>query len=306
MLTLYGKQQGARVGYNPKKPGRASYHPILCFEGHGQEFWHGSLRPGNATTNTGARAVVGTCLKKVPSTIARSRIRLLADSGFFSGKLISDLDRAGCGYIVVCPKAKRYLALAEKSGFEEKAFGWAVAEFQFMPRRWLAEHRFVMVRRPIPQETEDANQLTLFRVGRYAYSAFVTNLDLQPWSIWQAYRRRANVERTIRELLNYFSLNKIPTQQWVANVAFLQLLLLAYNLVHWFKRLCLPSPYTSATVESIRNEFLVLPGKLVNHGGRNVLQLPRDYSQRRIFLGAVRKVEMMKVPEPSTFRNRVL
>lgn len=32
VLTLYGHQQGARVGYNPKKRGRRSYHPLLCFE----------------------------------------------------------------------------------------------------------------------------------------------------------------------------------------------------------------------------------------------------------------------------------
>ena len=71
----------------------------------------------------------------------------------------------------------------------------------------------------------------MLKVGRYAYSAFVTNLDLQPWRVWKTYQARANVERSIRELLSYFSLNKIPTQEWVANVAFLQLLLLAYNLV---------------------------------------------------------------------------
>jgi hypothetical protein len=37
VLTLYGKQQGARLGYNPKKKGRPSYHPLLCLA-HGQEF----------------------------------------------------------------------------------------------------------------------------------------------------------------------------------------------------------------------------------------------------------------------------
>ena len=52
VLTLYGKQQGARLGYNPKAKGRRSYHPILCFENHGQEFWHGSLRPGDSAANT--------------------------------------------------------------------------------------------------------------------------------------------------------------------------------------------------------------------------------------------------------------
>jgi len=298
VLTLYGKQQGARIGYNPRKKGRPSYHPLLCFEAHGQEFWHGSLRPGDAASNTGARALVQRCLSKVPSTIARSRIRLLADSGFFSGKLVEDLDQGGCRYIIVCRKANSYLPMAEGAGFKEMSFGWAVAEFRFKPQRWKAEHRFIMVRRPLPEDPEEAKQLTLFKRGRYSYSAFVTNLELQPWMVWRTYNARANVEKSIRELLSYFSLNKIPTQEWVANVAFLQLLLFGYNIVHWFKRLCLPEDYLRATVETIRNEFLVLPGKLTNHGGRNVLQLPKDYTHREVFLGAARRIETLRFPEP--------
>jgi DDE family transposase len=299
VLTLYGKQQGARRGYNPKKRGRPSYHPLLCFEAHGQEFWHGSLRAGDAAANTGARALVRRCLEKVPSHVTRSRVRLLADAGYFSGKLVSDLDQAGCGYIIVCPKAKLYLPLAQKAGFQEMSFGWAVAEFRFKPRRWDLEHRFVMVRRPLPEDPEEAQQLTLLKVGRCAYSAFVTNLPLQPWMIWKTYQARANVEKSIRELLQHFSLNKIPTHSWVANVAFLQLLLLAYNLVHWFKRLCLPEDYARATVETIRNEFLVLPAKLAKHGSRNVLQLPSDYDHREIFLKAARRIQMLRLPHPA-------
>ena len=303
VLTLYGKQQGARLGYNPKKMGRPSYHPILCFEAHGQEFWHGSLRPGDAAANTGARALVARCLEKVPAQVARSRVRLLADAGFFSGKLVSDLDQAGCGYIIVCRKPRVYLPLAHRAGFKEMSFGWAVAEFRFKPRGWETEHRFVMVRRPLPEDPEQAEQLTLLKIGRYAYSAFVTNLDLQPWRVWKTYQARANVERSIRELLNYFSLNKIPTHEWVANVAFLQLLLLSYNLVHWFKRLCLPRQYHGATVETIRDEFLALPAKLTKHGSRNVLQLPKDYHHRKIFLAAARQVETLRLPEPKKGKN---
>ena len=298
VLTLYGKQQGARLGYNPKKRGRPSYHPLLCFEAHGQEFWHGSLRAGDAAPNTGARDFVARCLEKAPSQVARSRIRLLADAGFFSGKLVRELDQAGCGYIIVCRKPKLYLPLAHKAGFKEMSFGWAVAEFYFKPRRWEREHRFVMVRRPLPEDPEQAQQLTLLNVGRYAYSCFVSNLELEPWRIWKTYQARANVERSIRELLNYFSQNKIPTQQWVANVAFMQLLLFAYNLVHWFKRLCLPHQYVASTVETIRNEFLMLPAKLTKHGSRNVLQLPKDYQYRQIFLEAARRIEKLRLPEP--------
>lgn len=300
VLTLYGKQQGARLGYNPKKKGRPSYHPLLCFEAHGQEFWHGSLRPGDAASNTGARALVKRCLEKVPSQVPWSRVRLLADSGFFSGKLVHDLDEAGPSYIIVCRKAKSYLPLAQRVGFKEMSFGWAVAEFRFKPQKWKEEHRFIMVRRPLPEDPEEAKQLTLFKAGRYAYSAFVTNLQLQPWMVWKTYQARANVEKSIRELLSYFSLNKIPTNAWVANVAFLQLLLLAYNLVHWFKRLFLPNSYAGATVDTIRDEFLVLPAKLTNRSGRNVLQLPKDYHHRDIFLKAARTIETLHLPTPET------
>src|SRR5207247_7088742 len=110
------------------------------------------------------------------SRVARARIRLLADSGFFSGKLVSDLDQAGYGYIVLCPKAKLYLPLAQKAGFQEMSFGWAVAEFRFQPRRWEAEHRFIMGRRPVPEDPEEAQQLRLVKVGWFVYSAFVANL----------------------------------------------------------------------------------------------------------------------------------
>lgn len=296
VLTLYGKQQGAHKGYNPRKKGRPSYHPILCFEGHGQEFWHGSLRPGDTASNTGARYFVKHCLEKVPSGIARSRIRFLADSGYFSGKLVGDLDQAGCGYIVVASKVKNFLPMAHRAGFKPMHFGWGVAEFEYKPQKWNQAHRFIVVRRPIDEEVDQAEQLTLLQVGRFKYSAYVTNLDLKAANVWRTYHARANVEKSIRELLNHLALNKIPTQEWTANVAFFQMLLFAYNLVHWFARLCLPEDYLRATVETIRNDFLVLPGKLTCRAGRNVLQLPRDYHHRAPFLSAAKKIEQLRIP----------
>lgn len=104
---------------------------------------HGSLRPGDTAANTGARGLVRRCLQKVPAQIARRRVRFLADAGFFSGRLVDDLDQAGCGYIIVCSKAKSYLPMAERAGFRELSFGWAVAEFRFRPQRWSAEHLWV-------------------------------------------------------------------------------------------------------------------------------------------------------------------
>jgi len=49
--VLFGKQKQARIGYDPIKRGRRSYHPLLCFEGHRRYFWHGELRASDAHTD---------------------------------------------------------------------------------------------------------------------------------------------------------------------------------------------------------------------------------------------------------------
>jgi len=48
VLTVYGKQQRAKVGFNPKRKGARSYLAMLCFESD-REFWYGSLRAGNTS-----------------------------------------------------------------------------------------------------------------------------------------------------------------------------------------------------------------------------------------------------------------
>jgi len=295
VLTLQGKQQGARKGCNPKKKGRPSYHPILCFEAHGQEFGPGSLRPGDTARHPGARYRVKRCLEKVPSGIARSRIRFLADSGYFSGKLVDELDQAGCGSIIAASKVKNFLPMAHRAGFKKMHLGWGVAEFEYQPQQWKKAHPFIVVRRPIEEDPEEADPLTLFPVGRFKYSGYVPHLDPKAENVWRRSHARANIEKSIRELLNYLAPNKIPAQEWTANVAFLQRLLFAYNLVHGFKRLCLPEEYFRTTVETIRNDFRVLPGKLTCRAGRDVLQLPRDYPHRKIFLEAAGKIKKLRL-----------
>jgi hypothetical protein len=178
VLTLYGHQQGARVGYNPKKKGRRSYHPLLCFEASRQEFWHGSLRPGDTSANTGVVFFFQRCLAKVASSIARSRIRVRADSGFFGGKFIGSLENQGLGYVIVAKEYRPIKERARAARFHKLKSGFEVAEFRYQAHGWPKARRFVVMRRPIPEDPVEAKQLTLFKHRRYGYSVFVTNLDL--------------------------------------------------------------------------------------------------------------------------------
>jgi hypothetical protein len=90
-------------------------------------------------------------------------------------------------------------------------------------------------------------------------------------------------------------LGKIPTDDWVANVAFFQISLFAYNLVHWFRRLCLPKEYLYTTLDTIRTDFLVLPARLTKDGSQNVLTLPHGYHYRTPFEAALRRIDKLKV-----------
>ena len=290
VLVIYGHAEGARVGYNPKKRGRRSYHPLLCFEAHHQEFWHGSLRPGNTVAATGAVPFLRVCLAKVPPGIARSRIRMRGDSGFFGRRIIEFLDGERVGYTIVAKEYAPIKALARGCRFQQLRTGWEVGEFPYQPSRWPAPHRFVVVRRPIPTDPVEAQQLTLFTDKKYAYHVLVTNLRTAPWRVWRFYAQRARIEKHIRELLYDYPLAKIPTADWIPNVAFFQLLLFAFDVMHYFRRLCLPPAYRTTTLKTIRRELLVVPGRLVKTDNRYRLKLPRDYHFRRAFEHALRQI----------------
>ena len=298
VLIVYGRAEGARVGYNPKKPGRRSYHPLLCFEAGLQEFWHGSLRPGNAGASSGAVPFLKVCLAKAPSTIARSRIRFRMDSGFYGSPVIRFLEASGCGYVMVAREYRNIKARAQGCRFQQLRNGWEVAEFrEKVHHKMQRPQRFIVVRRPLPQDPQDAAQLTLFKDRRYAYHVLVTNLALSPWRVYRFYSLRATIEKNIREFVYDYPLGKIPTDTWIANVAFFQLVLFAADLVHWFKRLCLPPDYLTATLDTIRTDFIVLPARLVRESKRNVVKLPHDYHYQREFLDASRKLERLRIPQ---------
>jgi hypothetical protein len=296
VLVVYGHAEGARVGYNPKKRGRRSYHPLLCFEAHRQEFWHGSLRPGNTVAATGAVPFLRVCLAKVPPGIARARLRLRGDSGFFGKRIIECLDGERVGYAIVAKEYRPIKALARGCRFKKLRTGWEVGEFRYQPGGWQAPHRFVVVRRPILTDPVEAKQRTLFTDKQYAYHVLVTNLRTDAWRVWRFYAPRARIEKHIRALLSDYPLAKIPTADWIPNVAFFHLLLFAFDLVHYFRRLYLPPAYRTATLQTVRRELLVIPGRLVKSKNRYRLKLPKEYHFRRAFEYALRQIQKLIVP----------
>ena len=110
VLTLFGHQQGAEVGYNPRYRGKRSYDPLLCLEANSSFLWDVELRRGNAGTWAGSEELLACCFLSTPSDIRELRVR--ADAGFGYGPVLDMLEARLAQYAVVArmiPSLKRAL-----------------------------------------------------------------------------------------------------------------------------------------------------------------------------------------------------
>jgi hypothetical protein len=270
VLVLYGKQEGAKIGYNPIKRGRPSSPPWLCCEGQTKDFWHGGLRPGDAHTARGTLDLLTACFAKRPAGVRLTILR--ADKGFYDHTIIEWLEARQARFVIVARLMAPIKRTLSHLRYVSPRRGIEVAEFRYQLGRWPHPSRFVVVRRPQPDEPTE--QLTLFKPGKYHYQVLVTNLPLQPLNLWRVYHDRAGVELLIKPLKGDYARGSIPTRHFFANDTYFPLLLLAYNLMNWFKRLCLPPEFQRATLQSVRQRILLMPAQLRRTHNRPRLAMP--------------------------------
>ncbi len=149
------------------------------------------------------------------------------------------------------------------------------------------------MRKTLPEE--ETAQTTLFTLGRYSYHAFVTNFRLRPLAVYRFYNDRAAVENIIKELKADYPLAKIPTRQFAANEAYFHLLLLAYNLVNWYKRLCLPAQYHAMTLGTLRPRLLMLPAEFVRLSQGQTLRFPPVLPEQAAIKHALERIDRFRI-----------
>jgi Transposase DDE domain group 1 len=134
VLVVYGQQEQARIGYNPIKRGRPSYHPLLCFEGQSKDFWHGELRPGDAHTASGTLDLLTACFAKIQPGV---RLRIVrADKGFYDHKLIEWLAVRRTRFVIVARLTGPIKRKLPHLRYASPSPGVEAAEFRYQPTRW--------------------------------------------------------------------------------------------------------------------------------------------------------------------------
>ncbi len=197
VITRYGEQQGAKKGYNSKKPGRNSHHPLMAFIPEVRMLANTWIRQGN----TGATSSAKLFLAETLEILSNKKVGLVrCDSGFYSRDFLTELETKKLNYVVAVkfyPTIKRELRnltnwISIKDGIE-------MCEFFYQSPDWKKPRRMVAVRKNITKLKKATGRLLLFddQIQNYCYSLYVTNLDLPAEQIWEMYKQRGDAENRI-------------------------------------------------------------------------------------------------------------
>ena len=152
VMVREGEQEGAVKGYNPKRPGRNSHHPLIAFVSDIRMIAVYWLRPGNTAASTKHLSFLEDTLKNL-SGKRGDPIRM--DSGFFTKETLDSL-----GYIV----AYRFTwpikrELVGGKAWVDVADGIEMTETVYQAQSRTAPRRIVMVRQEIEKQPAAAGKL---------------------------------------------------------------------------------------------------------------------------------------------------
>ena len=282
--TYVRSRSSRRQGADRTYLKRYALHPLLCFVAESGLCLHAKLRRGRVHTAKGLLPFVDECLRRIPKGVG---VRARFDSGFHDEKLFEALERRGVTYLCGVPLNARILGVVR----EIEDWAWVpctdkdegeVAELGYRQADSKLFRRYVVKRIP----KNDGEQLDL-ESGAYNYWVLVTNDHTSGAPALESeHRHKALVESGVRELKENFGLEVLRKHQFMANWAWLLIVVTAHNLVRLTQLLGAVEPGVDARAKRFRYRYLVVPGLLVASGRRLVLKLRSDYPLYDRFTGA--------------------
>ena len=272
VMTRYGAQEGAARGYNPAKRGRASHHPLMAFVADTRMIANCWLRPGNSSSANNVQAF----LANTRHRLGDKRVSILrADSGFCDSAFLDHLDQQQLHHIIALRQnqpLQRALVNAEGWWVLQDARGKPVegielTRFTYQANTWSKPRWVVGIRQHIDQRVAPKGKtLNLFAddpvIGKWRFSALVTDLDLPAEAIWRLYRGRADCENRIKELKYDFAADSFNMKDFWATEAALNTVMLAYNLMSLLRQVLLKTSAVKHSSISVQHTLQTLRHKL--------------------------------------------
>jgi hypothetical protein len=273
-FTVYGHQEGATKGYNPKNKGKASYHPLLCFCSNMKIILNSWFRIGNAYTSNGIVEFMKQTLSALEGTVKKVFFR--ADSGFFNGQLFDLLEAKGHEYLVKAklnPLLKNTLTEQEWNEIDSDT---ATCEFDYKAKDWQRSRKMYAVRFVKEYvKKEFFGKIEMLPV--YEYFCYCSNLKgLTAIKIHLLYGERAESENWIENTKNQLCAGQTITNDFHVNDILWQLSVMAYNISVLMRY---EADYKTWRQEpkTFREWFIMVPGKVVTNGRDTVVKMSKHY-----------------------------
>ena len=286
---LYGHQEGAELGYNPKKPGRPShvYHSYML--ANVRLVLDVEVMPGNKHTSNHSVPGLWALLDRIGRDCWPTLLR--GDKSFSSDAMMSECETRGLRYLLrlrLTNNVKRAIErMAGSGGWKTAGQGWEGINERLQLSGWSRARRVVLLRRRIKEQLvhnhrdEITGQLRLSfaQIDKgevYEYAALVTSLDAEIITLGQLYRDRADCENIFDELKNHWGWGGFTTHDLARCQLAARLVALVYNWWNLFVRLAEPTRHLEAITS--RPLLLTSIAERLRHARQTTLRIASTHA----------------------------
>lgn len=276
---LFGSQEGALVGPNPRYRGRPSYHPLLASIAEVGTCIGAELRPGDRGFGACDVDTIMRWLSRLRTHVgAQTLLTVRMDSAGDCAELMQKLDESSVRFVIKLRATPDLLgaALNHTNWHVTQRDGDTIVErvavLNFQRVEW--NRRAQPLRVIAVRSTErGGQQLRIWENCDESVQFYVTNDWLVPIEdIPREYDGRAEVEPIIGDLKHGLGIGDVPTRSFVANHAMFLLKLITHNLLRRFAGAALPRAFYWRT-PWLQRVLICRPGRLLRSGRQWTLRM---------------------------------
>ena len=287
---LYGKQEGAVIGYNPKKPGRPSHSYHSALMANTRLALAVEVMPGNETAPLHSMPGIWTWLDALPKAERPALLR--GDIAYGNESVMKEAEARDQPYLTKLRLTRNVKGLIKKlfctNDWIDAGQGWEGQEDTLTLSGWSRARRVVVLRRRLTGEMlvtgkDDRQDEFAFiedeiPTARYEYAVLVTSTAYEILTLAQLYRDRADAENNFDELKNQWGWGGFTTQDLARCRLMARMVALVYNWWTLYVRLAQPHKH----FEAISSRPLLLHGVATQtkHAGQTRLTITSTHAKQ--------------------------
>ncbi|MFZ0383153.1 MAG: IS1380 family transposase [Solirubrobacteraceae bacterium] len=300
LITAHSEKERAAGNY---KHGYG-FHPLGAYADETREALAMILRPGNAGSNTAAdhKTVIDRSLAQIPAALVESmEILFRADSAGATHETADHCHEANLrfsfGYeltetirtAILETPAQDWIAALDQDGSERENGEVVELTDRLDLSTWPKGTRLIVRReRPHP-----GAQLSFTDHDGYRFQAILTDqTDRDIAVLERRHRQRARVEDRIRDDKDT-GLAKFPFKAFAMNEVWLEIVMLAHDLIVWTQALVLDGDLAKAEPKRLRYRLLHVAARLAFSGRRGKLHLPAAWPWTAALKAAFEKLKTL-------------